>query len=852
MRLKRVLAVLLVVIVMAVAVGVGALAWLTGRALPQTSGTLRVPGLERPVTVVRDVAGIAHIRAETAHDLFLAQGFVHAQERMWQMEVWRHISAGRLAELFGESQLDTDRFIRTLGWRGAAERDLAAVEPEARAVLDAYAEGVNAYLDQKRDSLGLAFVVSGVRPEPWTALDSIAWQKVQAWNLGGNVDEEIYRYLADAQLGDPARTDELFPPYRDGAPVITPSDQSAARASAPNAERGAAWSIPAPHPDEAAGWRTVAGLGSSVVRLAGLDLGDGLVGDHGLGSNEWVVAPELSVSGGALLANDPHLGISMPSIWFLNGLHCAPLTEACPYDVAGVSFPGVPAVVLGHNARIAWGATNLGPDVQDLFVERLDPSDSTRYVLDGVSTAFETRTEEIRVAGSEPVRHEIRSTVHGPVLNDVDERLAGAPLMSLRWTATAEVDRTFEAILGLNTAGDFEAFRDSLAIYGAPSQNFVYADVDGHIGYQFPGYVPIRDGAGGRGDRPRPGDDGAHEWTGRIPFEDLPWQLDPPGGSIITANNAAVDDAYPYHVSSEWDPGYRAERIGDELLARGEDGITLQDMAELQLDTTVGRARDLAFELVNAEPSTEDGSIVLDRILNWDGSCDEGSLGCAAHAMFEYHVQRFVFDDDLGSLARDYVGSPYSWVLLETLFDDPESAWWDDRTTPEREFPGLIVVRALDEAGAALRATYGAPSSWTWGRLHTASFAEATLGSSGIGPLEWYFNDGPHAVPGSAGAVNNTYYRFSRAYPDPLDPEYEPVGIDRVFEVTNLPSFRFVIDLTDLDGARVVITTGQSGNPFARHYNDLIAPWRNGGSVPLPFSADAIAAAAAQTLVLEP
>jgi penicillin amidase len=232
-RLKRVLAVVLVVVLVVVGVGIGALAWVTGRALPQTSGELRVPGFVRPVTVVRDVAGIAHIRAETVHDLFMAQGFVHAQERMWQMEVWRHISAGRLAEVFGESQLDADRFIRTLGWRQAAERDLEALSPDARAVIDAYAEGVNAWLDQERDSLGLAYVMTGVKPEPWTPLDSIAWQKVQAWNLGSNMDEEIFRYLADARLGDPARTDELFPPYPDGAPVIVPSDPDTARHAAP-------------------------------------------------------------------------------------------------------------------------------------------------------------------------------------------------------------------------------------------------------------------------------------------------------------------------------------------------------------------------------------------------------------------------------------------------------------------------------------------------------------------------------------------------------------------------------------------------------------------------------------------
>jgi penicillin amidase len=220
--------------------------------------------------------------------------------------------------------------------------------------------------------------------------------------------------------------------------------------------------------------------------------------------------------------------------------------------------------------------------------------------------------------------------------------------------------------------------------------------------------------------------------------------------------------------------------------------------------------------------------------------------------MFEYRLHRNIWDDDLGPLARDYVGSPYAWRVVESLIDEPTSAWWDDVTTPPLDTQAEIVHRSLDEAGRLLSAALGAPSSWTWGRLHTATFAEGTLGSSGIGPLEWYFNDGPHAVPGAAGAINNTYYRFSRAYADPLDPGVEPVDADRVFEVTNLPSYRLVIDMSDLDGARIVTTTGQSGNPFDRHYNDLIGPWKNGASVPLPFTTEAVDAAAAQSLVLRP
>jgi penicillin amidase len=862
--LKRVLGLILVVALVAVIAVSGLLVWVTVRAMPQTTGTVHAAGLAASVTVARDAAGIAHVTADTPHDLFFAQGYVHASERMWQMEVWRHISAGRLAELFGASQLDTDKFIRTLGLRIAAQRDLDAMAAPARAVLDAYTAGVNAWLDGHRGSLGLAFLVAGDTPEPWTDLDTVAWGKVQAWNLGGNFDTEVFRYLADARLGDPARTDQLFPAYREGAPVITPAGLPGSGGAGNPGKTGRIGGGTSPAtaatrdatpplaPAEAAAWHAIATLGQGLLQTAGLDAADGLASDHGIGSNEWVVGPAMSASRGALLANDPHLGISMPSIWYMNGLHCRTVSAACPYDVAGVSFPGVPGVVLGHNARIAWGATNIDPDVQDLVIEKVDPADPDAYLQKGVSTPFETRHEHIKVSGAAPVDLEIRSTVHGPILNGVDDRLADAPPMAIRWTASLEPDHTLEAILGLNTAADFEDFRSALSLYGAPAQNFVYADVDGHIGYQFPGYVPIRSNPKDRGDRPVRGDDGSGEWTGRIPYDDLPWQLDPVDGLIVTANNAAVDAKYPHLVAQEWDPGYRAERILDLIAQDGADGLTVAEVGQIQFDGSPLAARDVV-QFLEPTTKTADGATLATRIADWDGVCDEASLGCTAFNAWEYRVLRDIFDDDLGPLARDYVGSPFSWVVLQQLIDDPTSAWWDDTaTTGVTETADDIIGRAMDEAGAQLRAAVGDPAGWTWGRLHTATFQEATLGTSGIRPLEWYFNDGPHPVGGTAGAIDNTYFRFSSAYPDPEDETYVPVGIDHVFDVTNLPSYRLTIDMSDLDGARIVITTGQSGNPFDRHYADQVEPWRTGQTVGLPFTTAAIAAATVSSLTLTP
>lgn len=900
--LRGLRAVALLVVVALVAV-VGLLAAVTGRGLPQTSGTLRIDGLHTPVTVIRDEAGIIQIRADDPHDLFLAQGYVHAQERMWQMEVWRRISSGRLSEIFGAGSLDTDRFIRTLGWRQAAQRDLDAMPQDARDALQWYADGVNAWLADNEGSLGPAFVVAGLlagtgglggyTPEPWTPLDSAAWQKVQAWNLGGNMDTEIFRLLADARLGDAARTDALFPAYDAAAPVITPSGLegsggagttgaaatgtgatgagttgTGATGTATEPANGATGTMTATvttattttstaapialSPETAAAWRDVAALGDRALALAGLDTAPGLTGSRGIGSNNWVVAGSKSATGGALLANDPHLGFSMPSVWIMNGLRCRVVSDACPYDVTGVSFPGVPAVVLGHNDRIAWGATNVGPDVQDLFRETVDPADPTRYLYRGESIPFEVRTETIKVAGGDDVTVQVRSTRHGPILNDVDPRLRDQDLLALLWASIRETDGAFTSILRLNTARDFDGFRAALEGYGSPSQNFVYADVDGNIGYQFPGLVPVRDGDP-RGDRIRDGVSGTEEWTGYIPFDDLPWQFNPPSGFIVSANNAAVDGEYPYFVADEWDPGYRARRITDLLTAAPEGSLTPADLRAIQVDAYVLRADRIVPALVaEARPATEDGQLLLDRIKRWDRTCGIDSTGCAAYITTEFTLTRAIFEDELGPLAKDYVGSPFSWQALIGALEDPSSPWWDDTSTSGGERAREVISSAIDRTAAELRSALGAPGRWRWGRIHTVNFREQTLGVSGIGPLEWYFNSGARQVAGADGAVNNNYYQTWRAFPDPEDPDFVPAGLDTVFRVSNGPSYRLTIDMSALDEARIVITTGQSGNPFDRHYGDLVDDWATGATVPLPFSWDVIEASAASRLTLAP
>jgi penicillin amidase len=868
---RRLIAGLLVVTLVAAALGVlaagGLLAWISARAQAPDAGTLRVPGLAARVDVIRDETGIAHLYAATPDDLFLAQGFVHASERMWQMEVFRHIGAGRVSELFGASQVDTDRFIRTLGWRRAAERDLAALDAATVRALERYAAGVNAWLEQSRGQRGLTFVVAGLQsgrggglggydPEPWTPLDTVTFGKLQAWSLGGNYDAELFRLLADDRLADPALTDLLIPPYPAGAPTITRSDdlirvpQAAATAGGPGAAE------PTPLEDRvAAGLGRLAAIGDGIGALAGFDAAGAGLGRPGLGSNNWVVGPGKSASGRALLANDPHLGVQLPSIWFMNALHCRVVSSACPYDVAGVSFPSAPGVILGHNARIAWGATNTGPDVQDLFVETVDPENPGSYLYQGASVPFETRDETIVVAGGDPVTITVRETVHGPVLNDVVDDLADAPaLYALRWTALAETDGLMGAFLKVNAATSFDEFRAAFVDYVAPAQNLVYADVDGNIGLVIPGRIPVRP-PGGDGTRPVDGASGDHDWAGYVPYDELPALYNPPDGLIVTANNNPVDEAYPHHLGTEWDGGWRASRIRqmlDEAVAGG--GVAQADLTRIQHDTLLLRADDLVPALLGAKPSTADGRLVQRLIRAWDRRCDLDSRGCAAYEVTEWRLLRAVFDPWLGPLARVYLGSDPSRQALRVAVADATIPFWDDPATGDVETRAGRLAAALDDAGAELRHAIGDPSRWAWARVHTTTFREQTLGRSGIGPLEGYLNAGPYGVPGTSDAVNNANVSLGSWYPDPDEPGAQPGTLRDAFTMTNHPSYRLTIEMAPgrLDRATIMISTGQGGNPGGRHYSDLVDDWIAGRTAPLLFSRDAVEAGAATRLALEP
>jgi len=848
---------LLIIIVLALLAGSGAayyfMAYLPGsvapRSFPQTDGNIQALGLDAAVEVYRDKLGVAHIYAGTAHDLFFAQGYVHAQERFWQMDTWRHIGSGTLSEMFGKDQVETDAFLRTLGWKQTAEAEWEGLGSESRAILQAYADGVNAYLkDHSGDALSLEYSVlkiinSGYRLAPWTPVNSLTWGKAMAWDLRGNIDEEIGRAVLLKTLTQ-AQVVELYPDYPADHPVIV------------NAI-GEGQSNPAASTAVAANSSDAQTLTQVAQNFTLLDTLLGPMGD-GIGSNSWVISGELTASGSPLLANDPHLTIQMPSIWYQIDLHCTPKSDACPYEFAGFSFAGVPGVVIGHNDRIAWGFTNAGPDVMDLYVEKVNPDNPNQYEVNGQWVDFETRTESIAVAGGDPVELTVRSTRHGPVVSDtygdlMDDNKSNDPkfqafrektgielpenyVIALRWTALSP-STPFEAIWGLDRASNWEEFREAAAKFHVPSQNLIYADVDGNIGYQMPGDVPMR--AAGDGRVPVPGWTDEYEWKGFIPFEELPYTFNPEEGYIVTANNRIPPSDYSYLITTDWDYGFRANRIV-EMITGAQAPIDSAYIEQMQSDAFDANGQLLVAQLAQALESEKVGGMSSDEqaawevLKKWDYQTKADSAGAAIFETFWSHLLRDTFGDNLPESEQPEGGS--RWLeVMRNLKED--SSWWDNVSTADVvESRADIMRQAFAESLTELRKEQGKdPAEWQWGKLHTAAFKNQTLGESGIVLIENLFNRGPFSVSGNEAAVNAAGW-----------------SADEGFEVDWLPSMRMIVDLGDLNDSLSVHTTGQSGHAYHTHYDDMIPLWAAGKYYPMWWEADSVKQAAESYLTLIP
>lgn len=773
-------------------------AWLVRRSWPQESGTVEVRGLSAPVEVVRDGWGVPHLYARDERDLFFAQGFVHAQDRLWQMCFNREVGSGRLAALFGAAALPTDRYLRTLGLRRMAERDLALVSAQTRGFLEAYAAGVNAFLAANEGKLPVEFRILGVKPEPWTPLDSLTWTRMMGLNLSLNSPLELARARLVPKLGA-ERVRQLIPLYPQDGPVIV-----------------------APHPVGTAG----AGSPLPPPPFAGLLP---LVPGESWASNGWVVHGSRTSTGKPILANDTHLGLGMPSVWYEVGLHGG------RYDNAGFSFPGLPFVIVGQNKRIAWGITNLNADVQDLYLEKLDdPGSPTAALFNGRWEKLSRIAESIPVKGGNPVPLEVLSTRHGPLIHAALPDWQGAPPMALAW-AGAGGSRLADALAQLGLAGSWGEFRQALSLWDSPSLNFVYADVDGNIGYQATARTPIR-APGHDGLSPVPGWDGGFEWRGTIPFEEMPSSLNPPAGFIVTANHRVVGDEYPYPLTYDWPPPDRARRLS-ELLAE-EPKLTLERARAIQLDTFSALARDLRPYLLATKPQGEVESAALDKIRAWNLRFDPDQAGASVFTAWVRALRPGIFEDEIGADLAKSVGSlVYGQTdMLTGLMARPRDPWFDDRRTPAVETRDAIVARAFSQAVSELAGAFGEDSdTWTWGRVQTAAFAHAPFGLSGVAPLERIFNGSPVPAPGWEGAVN-------LAGSDPARPYRVAFGVAQ----------RFLANLADLGMSEAVNSTGQSSLVFHRHREDQVPLWSSGLYRPVLASREAVDKEAEATLVLTP
>ena len=782
--LRRVLLGFLALLVLLLASGAGGLAYLRS-SLPATSGERVVVGVSAPLTISRDADGVPHIVAQSEADAIFGLGYVHAQDRLWQMEFQRRIGYGRLSEALGPSTIETDRFLRTLGvWR-AAERALTTLDAPSLAALEAYAAGVNAFL-AGNPVLPPEFIALGLRPEPWRPVDSLVWAKMMAWDLGGNWSDELLRAALVARLGA-ARAEELLPGDLPGFPTIMP-----AGAAAP---AGAMAVAPALDP---AGADALLALSQRIRASTGL-------GGRMVGSNNWVVAGARSASGAPLLADDPHLGARMPSIWYLASMRGGAI------DSIGATLPGLPAVVIGRNQHIAWGVTNTGPDVQDLFIERVD--DATQTVeYRGAREPLTLIDEVIAVRGAEPVSHTVRLTRHGPLLSDVTD--AGDLTVALRWTALDPVDTTLRAYLELNRAQDWAAFVAAMRHYHAPMQNVVFADRTGDIGYIAPGAVPLRRAGDGR--LPAPGWDDSHEWVGYVPFEELPRLFNPPQGYIATANNRVAGADYPHLLGTSWAAPFRAARIVELIEATPRH--TPQTMAAIQADVTSVLARELLPVMRRVPAPDGPRRRALELLTAWDGSMRGDSAAAAVFQAYYQATLDAVFADELGELYADGYAderNAQAMALHRVLLGDG-AYWCDDITTRDvDEDCPAILARALGAGLATMAALQGAddPAAWRWDRAHHAVFA--------------------HTPFSRVDALRTTFERRVPNGGDGFTVNVAPIRVTELYNQYNVPSYRQVVDLGQPEASLYMHTTGQSGNVFSDHFADLLMRWQQVAYLPM-------------------
>jgi penicillin amidase len=766
--LRRILYGLGALLALIVVIGAGGYLWLR-TSLPQTAGTVAVPGLGGEVTIVRDRDGVVTIRADSEADAFHALGFAHAQDRLFQMEMMRRIGAGRLAEIAGADGLDVDKLMRILGLNRLAEAEAAALPSDMRATVDAYAAGVNAFLETRSGALPPEFQLMGMSPEPWRPADSIVWGKLMAMQLSGNWSEELLRYRLSGVL-PAAQLNELWPaPPNDdlGVPQAKKPDDRAElspRLPDPLGERGA--------------------------------------------SNSFVVAGSRSASGKPLLANDPHLGLQNPIQWYLVRI------ETPGLRLVGATAPGVPMLIIGHNGHVAWSFTTTHSDTQDLFLEKLLPDDPTRYVGPDGPMAFATRQEIIKVDGDDDVVLDVRQSRHGPLLSDAPSLEWHDPtqVLALAWPALASDDATSLALYRMNRARNVDEMRTALNDFDSPMQNIVYADTAGHIGFLAAGRMPIRKKLSSAGQMPAPGWSGDYDWNGFLPLDALPQTADLPAGWIATANNDIRPPGYAPFLGASWEPPYRFHRIAD-LIAQTPKH-TAETLAAIQLDTLSPAAQVLLPGLLDRLQISETGSdaatSAADLLRAWDFTVGREWPEPLIFTAWLMELNDALLRDRLGAYFESFARSNFGDIVKLTADDD--SPWCDDGATPARESCNQRSTDAFRSAVAKLVDAYGSdPTQWRWGDAHQARFGHPVFDR--IPVLRDLLHE-PIAADGDNFTVNRATPRI----------DFESV----VYPDVHGAGLRVVFDLADLDRSPFIIAGGQSGNPLSAHYGDQIERWRDG------------------------
>lgn len=755
----------------------GGILWLR-TSLPGLSETIRIAGLDRPVQIVHDRNGIPHIIASTTHDAYRALGFIHARDRLFQMDFMRRLGAGRLSEVTGRTTVALDRTMRTLGVYRLAGETFRRLPPDARQAVEAYTAGVNAFLASRAGALPPEFAMLRYSPEPWTAPDSLVWGRLMALRLTGNWRTEALRAALARRL-TPSQLADLWPTDDSGTPSTLAATSVIPSAAVTQLAEGLLRDIPA--------WL-----------------------DQASASNSWLVSGAKSASGKPILANDPHLGFRAPGIWYLARISAPGL------DVTGATVPGVPFHILGHNGRIAWAFTTTDSDTQDLFIERLVAGTTGSYETPAGPETFTTRRQSIGVKGEKAIPLTIRETQHGPVISDVYSGLKrtapGDHVIALAAASLRPDDMTPLALYRLNRAQNWSDFKNAARDFHSPQQNISYADIEGNIGFIAPARVPVR--RSGRGRRPVPGWTGAFDWTGFIPFDALPQTYNPAAGQIVNANHRIVPKDYPWYLSDDWAAPYRAQRIHQQLESQTLHSVA--GSAALQNDILSLAATDtLPVLLKHLTSPTDRQKKVAERLRRWNGEMSRDAAEPLIFISWLAEANRALYADELGPQFERYFRLRPR-VVLRMLTAGQQ--WCDNVTTSAKETCGETISSALNAALASLEAQFGSDiDTWRWGAAHKAVFRHPLFGRI---PLLRNLADIRIESDGGPFTVNRGQPRISSR--------------NASFANVHGPGYRAVYDLSDLSKSLFATATGQSGNPLSPRYADSTRAWRDGQYIKIP------------------